>query len=457
MLPDGIAASGFPAVEATCRRLGLVFDAWQADLNRCLLAKNGRGRYAADTAVLSIPRQVGKTWDIGAVVFALCVITPGTTVVWTAHRFKVARETFNALRALALSPALGPHIDPDDVYTAAGNESIRFRNGSRIVFAARERGAVRGFSLVDVLVLDEGQILTENALSDLVPTTNQATNPLIVVMGTPPRPVDPGEVFARLRSEALGGESEGLLYVEFSAEPGSDPDAPETWRAANPSYPKRTPAKAIQRLRKLLSAEDFGREALGVWDADGAMGPFSAGAWMRCGTDAEPPEVCALGLALDIDRVWLSLGAVGVGQDLPYLGAVHRVRLDTGREDMLDQAERIAYEHDVPVVVDAKGPAATLVDELEDRGVRVVRCGLDDVVAACAALFDAVEAGQVRHGSHPELNAAVNAAGWRRVGDRRVWSRRRGDVSMLEACTLAYGAGVVVRESVYEDRGLLTL
>lgn len=219
VLPKGVVTTGFPSVEATCRQLGLEFDPWQRDLNRCILGKNKRGQYAADTVAMSIPRQVGKTWDIGALVFALCIIRPGTTVVWTAHRFKVARETFESLRALARSLKLMPHIDKDDIYSGAGNESIGFRNGSRIVFAARERGAVRGFTKVDILILDEAQILTDSALSDMAPTQNQAENPLIIMMGTPPRPQDPGEVFSRIRAEALRGESTDVLYVEFAALP----------------------------------------------------------------------------------------------------------------------------------------------------------------------------------------------------------------------------------------------
>ena len=70
------------------------------------------------------------------------------------------------------------------------------------MFAARERGAVRGFTKVDIIILDEAQILTDGALSDMAPTQNQADNPLIILMGTPPRPQDPGEVFSRLRAEA---------------------------------------------------------------------------------------------------------------------------------------------------------------------------------------------------------------------------------------------------------------
>ena len=44
---------------------------------------------------------------------------------------------------------------------------------------------------------------------------NQALNPLIILMGTPPKPTDPGEVFVNLRTEALAGTAQGVLYVGF--------------------------------------------------------------------------------------------------------------------------------------------------------------------------------------------------------------------------------------------------
>jgi phage terminase large subunit-like protein len=243
VLPKGIKASGFPAADAVCKQLGLVFDPWQQDLNRCILAKGRGGMYAADTVVISIPRQVGKTWDIGALAFADCIIHPSSTIVWTAHRFKVARETFDALKSVAISAELAPHIDPDDITTAAGNESIRFRNGSRIVFAARERGAIRGFTKVRRLILDEAQILTEHALSDLAPTMNQAENPQIILMGTPPKPTDPGEVFSRLREEALNGESEGCSMW-------SSPRIPSPMLMTASNGRRRTPPSPSARTRK---------------------------------------------------------------------------------------------------------------------------------------------------------------------------------------------------------------
>jgi hypothetical protein len=434
VLPKGIKSTAFPAAEATCRQLGLGFDPWQADLNRAILGKAKGGLYAADTVVISIPRQVGKTWDIGALVFADCIINPGTTTVWTAHRFKVARETFDSLKAVALSLALAPHIDPDDITTAAGNEQIRFRNGSRIVFAARERGAIRGFTKVRRLILDEAQILTEHALSDLAPTMNQAENPQIILMGTPPKPTDPGEVFTRLRSEALAGETDGLLFVEFSADADADPDDEAQWAKANPSYPKRTPKKAILRLRKLLSLDDFMREALGIWDSDGRA--LVMPNWSNCSTTTEPEQAAALGIAVDIDRVWISLGAAS-GGEVPHLGLVWRRRLDVDRDFIIGEAARIQAETGCAVVIDRKGPAGSLEADL-DEALNLTVVGLDDYVTACADLYDAVEAKEVTHGDYPELNAAVANAGKRAIGDRWAWSRKSGDISPLESVTLAH-------------------
>src|SRR5207237_491819 len=90
-------------------------------------------------------------------------------------------------------------------------------------------------------------------------------------------------------------------YVEMSAPPDCDPDDRAAWRKANASYPKRTPAKAILRMRKLLSAEDFMREALGVWDSASGR-KFSPGQWADC---RDPASVIS-------SRVALVRGVVGV-------------------------------------------------------------------------------------------------------------------------------------------------
>ena len=112
----------------------------------------------------------------------------------------------------------------ETVRRANGEQMIEFKNGSRILFGARESGFGRGFAKVDVLIFDEAQILTEKAMEDMVPATNAAPNGLVFMIGTPPRPSDPGEVFSMRREAALSGDDPDVMYVELSAEKNANPD-----------------------------------------------------------------------------------------------------------------------------------------------------------------------------------------------------------------------------------------
>lgn len=465
VLPEGIVSTGFPAVEATCRQIGIAFDPWQQELNRAILAKDRHGFYAADTVTMSIPRQVGKTFNVGALVFADSIINPGTTTVWTAHRFKVSRETFNELRAWAKSPLLAPHIDYDEITTGAGNETIPFRNGSRIVFAARERGAIRGFTKVRRLILDEAQILTEAAMSDLAPTMNQAENPQIVLMGTPPKPNDPGEVFTQIRKDALAGESEGALYAEFAAAADAPVrlDAPGAWDAiatANPSFPDRTSRRAIRRLRKLLTDEDFRREVYGIWDAARRSVVFGEGVWEAGERDARPVdlEVAALGVAVSIDQAHAAIVAASQDGDEVW---VKPLRYAPGKRWVVDACKELQVAHGgVPIIIDGKGPGADLERDLAAAGVRVTIASTGDVLDACSGFESLVTDQFLRYEPAEELQDAVAGAVKRDVGDRWAWGRRKAtaDISPLEAATLAaWAAGGPAQASAYEARGVLTV
>ncbi|QDF19513.1 terminase large subunit [Arthrobacter phage Kumotta] len=469
VLPEGIKTSGFPAVEATCQRIGIVFDQWQRDLNRCILAKDASGLYAADTVAMSIPRQVGKTFDVGALVFADSIINAGTTTVWTAHRFKVSRETFNELRTWAKTPLLAPHIEYDDITTAAGNECIPFRNGSRIVFAARERGAIRGFTKVRRLILDEAQILTEAAMSDLAPTMNQANNPQIIMMGTPPKPGDPGEVFTALRKSALDGESEGALYAEFSASPGSpiNVNEPGFWEAmaeANPSFPLRTTKRAIKRLRKLLTDDDYRREAQGIWDSDGRVSLFAAADWDAGRKEARPEDlaISALAVAVSMDLAHSAIVAGSVdGDGNVWVKGLH---YGPGTRGVVDRCVEWQAAFGADVVLDGRGPGAVLIPHLEKAGVRLHIASTGDVLDAFANLETKVRDGEFFFVDSPEIDDAAVGAVRRPVGDRFALGRKKSesDISPLEAASLAaWATGVdfapAFFESDYETQGVMSI
>src|SRR5690606_5249195 len=85
VMPDGIVSTGWTAVRDTLGLLGIRFDPWQQGAGQLILSKDADGYYACTVGgvTMSIPRQVGKTFMIGWIVFALCIIHPGLTVTWS--------------------------------------------------------------------------------------------------------------------------------------------------------------------------------------------------------------------------------------------------------------------------------------------------------------------------------------------------------------------------------------
>jgi hypothetical protein len=326
----------------------------------------------------------------------------------------------------------------------SGDEEIQFRNGSRILFGARERGFGRGFSMVDVLVFDEAQILTDNAIDDMVPATNQAPNPLLLFTGTPPKPTDPSEVFAGKRAKALAGESEGMAYIEFSADDDASADDPAQWSKANPSYPRRTPRQAILRMRENLTDDSFMREALGVWDTSKSKQVIDPHSW---GLVSDPASMAVdqLTLAVDVapDRSVASVALAGLRHD-----DLWHVELDEHRQGVdwvpawLEQRCERNRLH--AVVLDERNGL------VEWRNGRPFVVGTDikvtlasaegqDMAIACAKFFDAVMAERLRHTDQPQVNVALSVARKRPLAGGWAWNRKNAtsDITPIVACTLA--------------------
>lgn len=443
VLPDGIVSTAFPSTERTCNRLGIFFDPWQQDLCRAILAKDENGKYAARFAVVSICRQAGKTFTIGALAFADAIKNPGSTTIWTAHRFKVARETFDEMCSLAVSAQMAPHIER--FTTGAGSETIYFKNGSRIMFAARERGTIRGLKNISRLVLDEAQILTESSMSDLSPTLNTNPNAQIVAMGTPPKPGDPSLNFETWRSDALSGHSKSIFYAEFGADPDApvEIEAPGFWEQvenANPSFPHRTEKRAIELLRlSLINDDDFRREALGIWGVANKREPvFPAELWRSCERELMPEDLGlgAVAIASTLDLKTTTLVGAGVDGDEVW---VKPLAHGEGTSWVLDRCRALCAEHGCHVVVDSRGPAALFIPLLEREEIPVRVTSTNDVTDACAGFEILVREQFLRFTFSEVLESAVEGAVKRRVRDRWAWGRQESDtdITALEAATFA--------------------
>lgn len=390
-----------------------------------MLAKRADGLYAADQILVSIPRQVGKTYFFGALVFALCLLFPNLTVIWTAHRVKTAKETFGSMCGMASQSRVAPHIS--NIVRARGDEAIHFTNGSRVLFGAREQGFGRGFTKVDILVFDEGQILTESAMEDMIAAQNVAPNPLTIITGTPPRPKDPGEVFTLARQEALDGDVDEVLYVELSADRGCDINDREQWRKANPSFPHRTPERAMLRMKKNLSEDSFRREALGVWDESlRHRAAIKKSEWDSLVAAGPEPGVAPHALAVEIRGKQISVSACWIDGEFAHAEEVWAgVDSEAAVEWIAGRTRRRT-----PVMVYGASPAAALIPQLRARRVAVNQASLGDMAKACGLLENRAKARTFTHAGQKAVDDALAAAKKVPIGKAGGWGWDLTDESL---------------------------
>jgi len=472
--PAGIVSTAWPKVRDTCANLGWGFDNWQDGSGRLILSLNAKGRYAANTVVISIPRQVGKTYLVGAIVFALALIIPDLTVIWTAHRFKTARETFDSMKAMAKGDKCFPHIEK--ISDSHGDEGIYLRNGSRILFGARESGFGLGFTKVGVLVLDEVQRVTERAMDDLIPTMNTVKNPLLFMIGTPPRPTDPGEVFTRMREGALdsvsetwaeetnpsvhGVSTESTLYIELSADEDADLDDREQLAKANASYPHRTDEEAIALMRKTLSDDAFKREGFGIWDKVSRHQKIVGKSQWKTLLDVGPdddiaPDALAVdmshAMSISIDACWME------GQS----AHVEEIWAGTDVNAAIAWLAMVAGKR-IDVLIDALSPAAQMIPELKARKVKVRTTGARDMVKGCLLFATRGNAtGRLlTHAGQPSVTSALEGARKRSIAGAGAgaggWGYDRRDstsvIHPLVGCTLAL-LGATEKYKPQQDSG----
>jgi phage terminase large subunit-like protein len=454
VVPTGIVSTGWPAVRKTCtEKLGITFDPWQEGAGRVILAKRADGNLAAmiDGVGMSLPRQVGKTYLIGSMVFALCVNTPGLLVIWSAHHARTHGETFLAMQGFTKRAKVAAHVR--QVFTGSGDEEIRFHNGSRILFGARERGFGRGIPGVDILIFDEAQILSDRALSNMLATMNTSRFGLALYIGTPPRPEDMSESFRRMRGEALAKTLVDGAWIEFGADLDADPGDRKQWAKGNPSYPLRTPAQSIMRLKKKLTLDDFRREGMGIWDDEAAVDTaIDLVAWSRLeNARAKSPTRAVLAIDVAPDRRHSTIAVAGQGSEGDKTLVI--VRHSTGTSWVVPEVVKLVEKRDIAEVVLHPGSqAGALVTGLAAAGIAFTALTTTELGQACAQFQEDVAHKRLEHVGQPAFDAAIANGRTRRMGEAERWDRREPgiDISPLVAASEAAFAWAKYAGSDYE-------
>jgi phage terminase large subunit-like protein len=417
--------------------LGEPLDEWQENVLQAALGERSDGRWAARQVGVSAPRQNGKSQLIVARVLAGILFFGEELILCSAHQQDTSREVFSRLvDILERNPKLNARVE--SYGKALNREYIRFKTGQTVRFKARSTGGGRGFS-ADCVLLDEAQILSGAAWSAILPTLSARPNPQVWLLGTPPTPLDDGEVFGRFRAAGLEGKDTRLAWAEWGANPQDDIDDPATWAAANPFYPVRISHEAIEGERSTMSDEQFMLERLGMWTASEGRQVIDATSWALA---ADPASMAIERLALAVDVSYdRSVASVSLAGERP--DGLWHVELDEQRAGtgwvvpwIVGRCERNQIR---AVVVDAGSPAASMIDELAKHKIKVTTTSTRDVVAACGQFYDLVMGVGLRHTDQPQVNVALSEARKKPVGDGWIWNRKspHSNITSVISGTLA--------------------
>lgn len=432
--PEGIVSSSGPEAVELAAACGLILDPWQGDGLYDGMGERADGTWAASTVGLICSRQNGKNDEVNArELFGLTVLEE--RIIHSAHRFKTALESFDRLYELVHANVEVADFETVVYRSPASGYEMRFRNGARIVFLARSGSSGRGFAGFDLLVFDESQDLTDDAQGAMKPTISARPNAQTWYLGSAPGLGS--TVLHRIRKQGRAGTETRLAYREHSADPECDPDDRDAWAIANPAFPERITEETILTERLEMSPEMFMRERLSVTpDIDDLASVIPSEAWATaCVADLELVFEQTACFALDMNPERSYGGIVACGTD-PSLEVVAYA---AGTGWLEDRAFELHTKYHKPIVVDAKGPAGTLIGPLEKRGVKVIALTSDDMVKAAGDFYDKVVAGTVKVRTNSDLNRAVRAAAKRPVGDAFAWGRKtsESDISLLVAASAA--------------------
>jgi hypothetical protein len=450
-VPDYGASAGAEAIELAALA-GLSLDPWQQFVLSHALGEQPDGRWAAFEVGLVVSRQNGKGAILEARELAGLFLLGERLVVHSAHQFDTSLEAFRRLLELIEgTPDLDRRVKR--VSRSHGEEGIELKGGQRVRFRTRTKGGGRGFS-GDCLILDEAMIYPEASHGALLPTLAARPNPQVWYAGSAVDEDvhDHGVVFARIRERGLKGDDPALAYFEWSVD--AELDAvdealardPAAWAEANPGLGIRITPSYVANEQRSMAARTFAVERLGIgnWPATDAAGQqvIATEAWREL---ADPESVLEDPVCFAIDvtpgRDRAAIAAAGRRADgLPHVEVVEHKR---GTGWVVDRAAQLVADHRAgDVVCDAAGPAASLVPELEQRGVAVRTVSASEHAQACGLFYDSVDQEGLRHLGTPELEAAIKGAVERPLGDAWAWSRKSSavDISPLVASTLALWA-----------------
>lgn len=462
-------SQGFSAVEFSCDVIGLEPLPWQRWSLIHALELRPDGRFRFRVVLVLVARQNGKT-SIVEVKNLWKMFVLRAQVLGTAQNLDLSEESWNnAVEMVEGIPELTAevrHVDKTN-----GKKALKLANGARWKVAAASRKGGRGFSGDDVNLDELREHQNWDAWGAVTKTTLARQNPQIWAFSNAgdDKSVVLNDLQAKGRAAVANPDAADptLGLFEWSVpddvactchrkvpDPHQDDCAladPRLWAMANPSLGYTVTEAALRSALATDPDEVFLTECLCQRVPSMEGGAIDVRQWAKLADpDSQAGVDVVFAFEVAYDRSSSTVAAWSVRED--GLGHAEVIDQRPGTDWVVPRLLELRDRwHPVAFGVDGKGPALSLVFNLEEAGIKrpedpekpgrgdLSVLTLPDMAAACGQLLDAIAQESFRHLDDPDLNAAVAGAKTRPVGDVEVWGRRNAasEISPLTAVTVA--------------------
>lgn len=460
-------------------RIGLRCMPWEWLTLRAILSLQpadewGDRLYTHRDATIECTRQQGKTLLIVLLILFHVFVLKTQRIVYTAQRWSTALDVFNRVWAVIdRVPSLKRRLAEKP--TTGGNRGrIKLTNGAVIEFGPRSQDFGRGYTEVDLLIIDEAYDVDAGQEANLTGAQSAARNPQTIYISTPPvADVHP-------RSQVLAGlhrlgfaKAPDLYYALYAAPMDMSRTSPKSWALAQPSYGVATNEREIRsKLQKAKTAAQiaiFNADYLG-WgdyppDEDEVGSPIPADTWEAMTTAAPTligPRTIAVHRSRDRKR-W----AIAAAQRTDD-GRIHIEIGPLRAGSHTDVAEYLVTKvtdwNPISVVIDQKSAAQVLEPILIEAGIEPTMTNSVQIAKACSGFLDDAIGGRLSQSDQTIFNDAISSAAMRELpAGGFAWVDDPGGASVpLVAATLAhwalltFGAVAPKRKTVGARSGLTT-
>lgn len=396
-------------------------------------------------------RQQGKTLLIVLRILYGLFVLREKRIIYTAQRWSTAYDVFKRVWAVIdRVPSLRRRLAEKP--SKAGNRGvIKLTNGAEVEFGPRSQDFGRGYTEIDLVIIDEAYDVNPDEEANLTGAQSAARNPQTIYMSTPPVAEQHPKCQSLADLHRLGhAGAPDLYYALYAAPRDMSRDNPEAWSLAQPSYGVATNEREIRSKRQKAKTADkraiFDADYLG-WgdyppDEDEGTSPIPEERWESLKVDGKVKLVGQRALAMERTRnrkTWVLAAAQRTSDN--------RIYVEIGYADDATITAAAAYTvsaiaalNPVALVIDAKSAAAPLEQELIARGMEPTMTNMSQLALASGGFLDDALGGRLAHAGQELLTDGVRSAAMRELpGGGFTWDEPTAGSSVvyLKAATLA--------------------